>query len=83
MSVTYHLTEPEAEAGVPILPVAFTNTIPTNQTIYARLQSTLPGFQDCYDTIALDLIVNAAPVTDFVPAEYPLCDNDQNRRREF
>ncbi len=61
MSVTYHLTEPEAEAGVGILPIVFTNTIPTNQTIYARLQSTILGFEDCYDTVELDLIVNAAP----------------------
>ena len=44
---------------------------------------TIPGFEDCYDTIALDLIVNAAPVTDFVPAEYPLCDNDQTGAENF
>ena len=27
--------------------------------------------------------MNAAPVTDFVPAEYPLCDNDQDGRENF
>ena len=63
MAVTFHLDQSEADAGTPILPNTYNGT---TQTIYARLQSTLPGFQDCYDTIALDLIVNAAPVTDFV-----------------
>jgi predicted RNA-binding protein with TRAM domain len=83
MSVTYHLTELEAEAGVGILPIVFTNTIPTNQTIYARLQSTLPGFQDCYDTIALDLIVNAAPAIADPIDPYPLCDNNQDGEEPF
>ena len=38
---------------------------------------------DCYDVVALDLTVNAAPVTDFVPVEYPLCDNDQDGIENF
>ena len=47
---------------------------------YARLEENTLG---CYDVIELDLIVNAAPVTDFVPVEYPLCDNDQDGIENF
>ena len=75
VDVTFHLFLSEAEAGTPELPNIYNGT---TQTIFARLQSTILGFEDCYDVVALDLTVNAAPVTDFVPAEYPLCDNDQD-----
>ena len=40
MAVTFHLDQSEADAGTPILPNTYNGT---TQTIYARLQSTLPG----------------------------------------
>ncbi|MDG1315576.1 MAG: hypothetical protein P8P29_08660, partial [Flavobacteriaceae bacterium] len=75
--VTYHETEIQAEAGTDVLSSPY---VSSNRTIYARLEENILG---CYGIIELDLVVNAAPVTDFVPAEYPLCDNDQNGLENF
>ena len=72
MVVTFHLTLPEAQAGTPVLSNPYNSS---TQTIFARLQSTIPGFEDCYDTISLDLIVNPAPAIADPISEYALCDN--------
>ena len=80
MAVTFHLTLPEAQAGIPVLPDTYTGT---TGTIFARLQSTIPGFEDCYDVIELDLIVNPAPAIADPIDDYPLCDNDQDGTEDF
>ncbi|MDG1328741.1 MAG: hypothetical protein P8P27_00750, partial [Flavobacteriaceae bacterium] len=76
--VTYYEDAVDADAGNAnfiALPTAFENTTIDTQIVFARLEETILG---CYDVVELVLTVNAAPVTDFVPAEYPLCDNDQD-----
>ncbi|MGY8932701.1 MAG: hypothetical protein ACKVIM_00880, partial [Flavobacteriales bacterium] len=80
MAVTFHLTLPEAQAGTPVLSSPYNSSI---QPIFARLQSTIPGFEDCYDTISLDLIVNPAPAIADPISEYPLCDNDEDGTEDF
>ena len=47
LSVSYHQTEGQAEAGTNVLPSPYTNIIPYSQIIYARLFST--RLADCYD----------------------------------
>ena len=75
--VTYHETEPQAEAGTNALTSPYNSS---TQTIYARLEENTIG---CYDVIELDLIVNAAPAISDPIAPYPLCDNDQNGTEDF
>ena len=80
MAVSFHLTLQEAQAGTPVLSNPYNSS---TQTIFARLQSTIPGFEDCYDTISLDLVVNPAPAIANPISEYALCDNDENGTEVF
>ena len=70
VGVNYFETLAEAQLGNPLdaLPIPYNSS---TQTIFARLQSTVPGFEDCYDTISLDLIVNPAPAIADPISEYP------------
>ncbi len=59
ISVTYHLTQGDAQAGTAAIDtsVPFVNTTPTQQ-ICARLTNTATG---CFDTICFNLVVNPLP----------------------
>src|SRR5690606_865862 len=77
VTVSYYLTLALAEIGDPgdQLISPFTNTVPDNQIVFARLEDDNSG---CYDIVELNLIVNpspaiASPITDFY-----VCDNDQD-----
>ena len=72
-SVTYYLTQADADAGINQLAIPYTN-ITNPQTIYARGQDINTG---CYSTVALDLVVEQAPVAN-VPTPLEYCDPDSD-----
>ena len=73
--ITYHLTLPEAEAGLfPILtPAAFSNTDPGYQIIYPRVENITNPV--CYNTTELVLQVDQAPAITDPITDYFLCDD--------
>ncbi|MFL9836669.1 T9SS type B sorting domain-containing protein [Flavobacterium sp. ST-75] len=69
-TVTYHLSEDEAEAGAGSLSTNFSNTS-NPQKIYARVEDINSG---CYATTSFDLIVSPKPEI-VMPDNYTLCKN--------
>ena len=72
-TLTYHLTEADAIAGTPFIvqPEAFTNTVPTGQTIWVRLDD---NNTDCFKVGSFEIIVKFFPaITE--PAPLVLCDD--------
>ena len=56
LTVTYHLTEADAEAGtIPSLSSPFNNTTPFSQTIWVRVEDDITG---CYGDFQMELLVN-------------------------
>ncbi|NNK71072.1 MAG: hypothetical protein HKO96_11390, partial [Flavobacteriaceae bacterium] len=70
-SVSYYLTQADADSGINPLPIPYTN-VSNPQTIYARGEDINTG---CYATVSLDLIVEQAPVAN-VPPPLEFCDPD-------
>ena len=72
-SVTYYLTQLDADSGLNALAIPYMNTS-NPQTIYVRVQDIGTG---CYGTTTLDLVVEQAPVANTpTPLEY--CDPDSD-----
>ncbi len=67
VSVTYHPTQADAEAGTSTLPSNYTSD---TAVIYVRLEDDVTG---CFDTTTLQLIVNPLP-TFVAITNYELCD---------
>ena len=79
LTVTYHTTESEAEAGAPEIGPVYTNTFADLEQIWIRLTNTVAG---CYSTTSLDLVVNPLPVPE--PATIAsLCDDDTDGLQTF
>nr|MDS1299816.1 hypothetical protein [Aequorivita sp. S2608] len=76
VSVTYYPTQAEAEAGGPGAipdPTAYTNTVPFNDSVWARIEKDITG---CYAIVELELIVHPlpeAPDANFMDP-YLVCD---------
>ncbi|WP_047548139.1 T9SS C-terminal target domain-containing protein [Psychroserpens sp. Hel_I_66] len=72
-SVSYHLTQEDADDNVDPLPIPYTNTS-NGQIVYVRVQDINTG---CYDTTTLELVVEQAPIANTpLPLEY--CDPDSD-----
>ncbi|POS00815.1 hypothetical protein Q361_12115, partial [Flavobacterium croceum DSM 17960] len=57
-TVTYHVTQPAADAGTPVLPNSYSNNIANSQTVYVRVVDNTTG---CYATTTLQLVVDQKP----------------------
>ncbi|WP_210725391.1 choice-of-anchor L domain-containing protein, partial [Candidatus Ulvibacter alkanivorans] len=81
-TVSYYVTEAEAEAGFNAIlnPTTFQNSTINTQTVYARLEESNFG---CYDVVPLFLIVNQSPEISDPISDYFICDNDQDGFEEF
>ncbi|MDT0559693.1 choice-of-anchor L domain-containing protein, partial [Ichthyenterobacterium sp. W332] len=77
-SVSYHLTQVEADDGIGALTSPY-NNIMNPQTIYARVENNTTG---CYSTTSFNLVINLPTHT---ATSVPLiaCDNDQDGIAEF
>ncbi|MDB2493707.1 T9SS type B sorting domain-containing protein [Flavobacteriaceae bacterium] len=70
-SITYYLTQADADSETNPLPIPYTN-ISNPQTVFARGQDINTG---CYTTVALELNVSPAPLA-ITPPDLPICDLD-------
>ena len=72
--VSYHLTEADADAGMPTLPDMYQNIVLASETIWVRVEDIVTG---CYELITLTLAVNPLPSpTTIAPVEE--CDDDDD-----
>ncbi|MCK7592045.1 hypothetical protein M0G43_15785, partial [Subsaxibacter sp. CAU 1640] len=72
-TVSYHLTQADANSGASPLPIPYTNTS-NPQTVYVRV---LNGGTGCWTTTQLELQVEQAPVA-FMPSPLEYCDPDSD-----
>ncbi|MEP2937766.1 MAG: PKD domain-containing protein, partial [Gilvibacter sp.] len=73
ISVSFHLTLADADAGAPALPALYTNVM-NPQTVYVRVESVTTG---CYATTTLELEVLDAPAA-VTPTPLEYCDPDND-----
>ena len=80
-TVTYHLTQANATAGLPRINNVLNYSSATT-TIWVRVENNATG---CFDVVELDLIVNPLPVVAIPAAAYTLCDttNPGDQIEEF
>ena len=72
-SVSYHVSELDAETNSNPITAPFTNTEVSSQTIYVRLENLTAS--DCYKTSSFEIIVNPLPETTFGDVVYEVCPN--------
>ncbi len=77
-SVSYYLTQANAEAAVDQLPIPYTNTF-NPQTIFVRVENNITG---CYNTTSFDLVVEQAPAA-ITPTPLYYCDTNNDGFGEF
>ena len=77
--MSYHSTEPEAEAGTPSLGSSYTNATIDSEQIWVRLTNTAGG---CHSIMPLDLVVNSLPVPQLASLP-PECDDDSDGLQTF
>ena len=71
-TVSYHLTEADANAGTPTLPDMYQNVILADQTIWVRVEDIVTG---CFELITMTLVVNPLPSPAMIP-DVEQCDDD-------
>ncbi|WP_111685615.1 T9SS type B sorting domain-containing protein, partial [Winogradskyella tangerina] len=72
-SVSYYLTQADADAEVNPLPIPYTN-ISNPQNVFVRVEDINTG---CYDTTILELVVEQAPIA-ITPEPLRYCDPDND-----
>ena len=72
-SITYYLTQADADSETNPLPIPYTN-IRNPQPVFARGQDINTG---CYTTVELELNVSPAPLA-ITPPDLPICDPDSD-----
>ena len=77
--VSYHLTEVDADAGMPTLPDMYQNVVMADQTIWVRVEDVVTG---CYELITMTLVVNPLPSPAMIPAVEE-CDDDGDGQAIF
>ena len=78
--VTYHETQSNADLGIDALASPYTNIMANTQTVIARVENTLTG---CFNTVALELIVQPSPDVPLSIDDYTLCDADADGITQF
>lgn len=77
-SITYYLTQADADSETNPLPIPYTN-IRNPQPVFARGQDINTG---CYTTVELELNVSPAPLA-ITPPDLPICDPDSDGFEAF
>ncbi len=75
ITVTYHLTLAAAQNNTQALPNNYQNTVPYNQTVFARAENNNTG---CFSTVALELVVNPIPVVPTTINPIIVCSESSN-----
>ncbi|AUC75596.1 T9SS type B sorting domain-containing protein [Olleya sp. Bg11-27] len=71
-TISYHISQDDANLGANPLPYYYYNTTPFNQTIFVRLENT--NNRDCFDTHSFNININPVPLA-FDQLLYQ-CDQD-------
>ena len=79
LSVSYYLTQSDAEAGTPEIGPVYTNAIADAQQVWIRLTDIAAG---CFSVMPLDLVVNPLPLPEPASVD-PLCDDDTDGLQTF
>jgi gliding motility-associated-like protein len=79
LSVSYYLTQSDAEAGTPEIGPVYTNVTADTQQVWIRLTNIAAG---CFSVMPLDLVVNPLPVPEPASVD-PLCDDDTDGLQTF
>ena len=79
LTVSYHTTQSEAEAGTPSIGPSYTNTIVNTEQIWVRLTNTAAG---CHSIMPLNLVVVPLPVPQPVSLAAE-CDDDNDGLQTF
>ncbi|TDT46372.1 gliding motility-associated-like protein [Maribacter spongiicola] len=80
LTLTYHTTLANAEAGINAVSDSFTNTIAYNQSIYVRSQNATD--MNCYATTSFELQVFDSPQIQIV-TDWNVCDDDNDELSSF
>ncbi|WP_281756594.1 T9SS type B sorting domain-containing protein, partial [Neptunitalea chrysea] len=72
-TVTYHVTQTDAENGVNVFTSPYENIVQDQQTLYVRVENDATG---CYDVVPLVLIVNPTPIVPIDLPDLELCDDN-------
>lgn len=75
ISVRYFISEADAQRNINNLSDTFTNTVPNNQTIYARIAFDRSG---CFEIIPIELVISRSPRI-VTPTPFAACVDSQNR----
>ena len=75
ISVRYFISEADAQRNINNLPDTFTNTIPNNQTIYARIAFDRSG---CFEIVPVELVISRSPRI-VTPTPFEVCVESHNR----
>jgi gliding motility-associated-like protein len=71
-SITYHLTQSDADSKTTPLPDNYYNTTPFNQQLFVRIENNL--YTNCYTTETFNIIINPLPTAQNVIIKQ--CDED-------
>ncbi|MDM1044230.1 T9SS type B sorting domain-containing protein [Myroides sp. 1354] len=75
ISVRYFTSQADAQRNINNLSDTFTNTIPNNQTIYARIAFDRSG---CFEIVPIELVISRSPRI-VEPTPFAACVESQNR----
>lgn len=75
ISVRYFISEADAQRNINNLSDTFTNTIPNNQTIYARIAFDRSG---CFEIVPVELVISRSPRI-VTPTPFEACVESHNR----
>lgn len=79
VTVSYHLTQSDADNGVNAVASPYANVVPYNQTIYVRVEDPANG---CVLNTTLELEVYDSPLIT-TPEPLELCDDDDDQQAIF
>ncbi|MUU78120.1 T9SS type B sorting domain-containing protein [Winogradskyella endarachnes] len=71
-SITYHLSQDDADTKTSALPINYSNSSAFNETIFVRIENILNA--DCYSTLSFNLEVNPIPIANDISIIQ--CDED-------
>ncbi len=79
VTVSYHETQSDADTNASPLSSPYTNTTPSSQIIFIRLENNTTG---CFSTMPLELRVNPIPTANSVSTQ-TICDDDYDGLATF
>ena len=80
LSISYHATMTDAESNLNPLPISYTNSVASNQTIYVRVANATDV--NCYATTSFEVNVFDTPQLQSV-MDWEVCDNDNDGVFDF